>query len=323
MAFEKELEVALDAVVRASRLCQQVRTEIAEPGTLKKDDRSPVTVADYGAQAVVLQELRIAFPDIPAVAEESSAALKEAANQGLFERVQSYVHMVSNRDFDICEAIDYGAHPGGASGRFWALDPIDGTKGFLRNDQYAVALGLIEDGEVVLGVLGCPALAPDGAIFTAVRGQGAQQRDMAGGNARTIRVREPESLAAARFVESVESGHTKHGWSAQIAERLGITNEPVRMDSQAKYAALAQGAAQIYLRLPSRPGYRERIWDHAAAKLVAEEAGARISDVTGAPLDFSRGRKLEHNRGVVAATPGTFDAVIEAVKAIVPQTEEA
>ena len=59
-------------------------------------------------------------------------------------------------------------------GRYWTLDPIDGTKGFLRGDQYAVALGLIDDGEVILGVLGCPNLPNSdgsrGAIFSAVEG---------------------------------------------------------------------------------------------------------------------------------------------------------
>ena len=82
---------------------------------------------------------------------------------------------------DIHSTIDKGSYDGGPNGRFWTLDPIDGTKGFLRGEQYAVALALIEDGEVVLGILGCPNLTkdlknPDGAqglIFSAVKGQGA------------------------------------------------------------------------------------------------------------------------------------------------------
>lgn len=79
--------------------------------------------------------------------------------------------------------IDRGNSEGGAQGRHWALDPIDGTKGFLRGGQYAVCLGLIEDGQVVVGVMGCPNLPVDpkqpdgekGALFVAVKGQGAFQ----------------------------------------------------------------------------------------------------------------------------------------------------
>lgn len=81
------------------------------------------------------------------------------------------------------ELIDRGNSNGGPEGRHWALDPIDGTKGFLRGGQYAVCLGLIENGQVVVGVMGCPNLPVDpkrpegdkGALFVAVRGQGAFQ----------------------------------------------------------------------------------------------------------------------------------------------------
>ena len=184
-------------------------------------------------------------------------------------------------------------------GRYWTLDPIDGTKGFLRGDQYAIALALIDDGEVVLGVLGCPNLPnPDGstgAILAAVAG---------GAGARLVRRRRPtrgrcasprrRRLAEARFCESVESGHSNQDHSAQIAARLGITAEPYRIDSQCKYAAVARGDASIYLRLPTRADYREKIWDHAAGKFVVERAGGVVTDVTGAPLDFAPRR---HARG--------------------------
>jgi 3'(2'), 5'-bisphosphate nucleotidase len=204
---------------------------------------------------------------------------------------------------------------------FWTLDPIDGTKGFLRGEQYAVALGLLEDGAVTLGVLGCPNLeGPDGrpgALLAAVRGEGAWVLPLAGdgvGDRKPIRVADVTETAGARFCESVESGHSDQDQSSQIAAELGITAEPVRVDSQAKYAIVAQGLASIYLRLPTRKDYREKIWDHAAGSIVVEEAGGRVTDVTGAPLDFSRGRTLEDNRGVVATSGAIHDDVIAAVK---------
>ncbi|MEZ6046645.1 MAG: inositol monophosphatase family protein [Planctomycetaceae bacterium] len=113
--------------------------------------------------------------------------------------------------------------------------------------------------------------------------------------------------------ESVESGHSAHGLSARVAEALGIQNEPVRLDSQAKYAVVARGEADIYLRLPTRPGYREKIWDHAGGVLLVEEAGGTVSDVTGAPLEFTHGHQLEQNLGVIVTNGKLQEAVVSRV----------
>ncbi len=94
---------------------------------------------------------------------------------------------------------------------------------------------------------------------------------------------------------------------------LGIRSEPYRIDSQCKYAAVARNDASIYLRLPTRKDYQEKIWDHAAGKLVVECAGGKVTDVDGKPLDFGRGRTLADNRGVVATCGAIHDEVIAAV----------
>ena len=117
----------------------------------------------------------------------------------------------------------------------------------------------------------------------------------------------------ARFCESVESAHSSHGDAAQIAQHLGITAESVRMDSQAKYAAVGRGEASIYMRLPTRADYQEKIWDHAAGSIVVEEAGGRVTDITGKPLDFTLGRTLKTNRGIVATNGRLHDAVVKAI----------
>jgi 3'(2'), 5'-bisphosphate nucleotidase len=211
------------------------------------------------------------------------------------------------------------ATDGQAPPRFWTLDPIDGTKGFLRNEQYAVALALIENGRVVLGVLGCPNLptgdGDTGVLVVAVRGQGALALPLwdEAAAGKPIAVGDESDPVAARFCESVESGHSDQSASAQIAQSLGITAEPIRMDSQAKYAALARGDASIYLRLPTRADYEEKIWDHAAGSIVVEEAGGQVTDITGKPLDFSRGGTLNANQGIVATNGAIHARVIEAV----------
>jgi 3'(2'), 5'-bisphosphate nucleotidase len=131
--------------------------------------------------------------------------------------------------------------------------------------------------------------------------------------ANRITVSDITTTAAARFCESVESGHSDQGQSAKIASLLEITEEPVRVDSQAKYAIVAEGKAQIYLRLPTSKTYREKIWDHAAGMIVVEEAGGRVTDARGFPLDFGHGRMLENNSGVIATNGPIHDTVLSAV----------
>ncbi len=325
MLEESYRKAAIEAVLNAMRLCENVRGKLDSGASMEKADLSPVTVADFGAQAVVLHALHQAFPDIPAVGEEDASDLRGEENAALCERVVAEVNAVTpGRDADsVLAAIDRGNHPGGPKGRFWTLDPIDGTKGFLRKDQYAVALALIEDGVPVFGVLGCPQLPvqwtePDGArgcLFVAQKGKGCQQLDASGQLVDPVRVDMVVDASEAAFCESVESGHSKHDWSAAVAERLGIARDSVRMDSQCKYAAIARGDASIYLRLPTRPGYEEKIWDHAAGCLCVQLAGGRVTDITGADLDFSQGSTLKNNRGVIATNGHLHDEVVAAVQA--------
>jgi 3'(2'), 5'-bisphosphate nucleotidase len=88
----------------------------------------------------------------------------------------------------------------------------------------------------------------------------------------------------------------------------------VRIDSQCKYAVVARDQADAYLRLPTRKGYVEKIWDHAAGSIIATEAGAIVTDVAGQPLDFTRGTRLEANRGVVCASAGLHADLIAAIQ---------
>lgn len=315
-----EFETGLAAVRAAARLCQAVRAEMVESGTsqLDKSDKSPVTVADFGAQAIVCKIIGEAFPGDSVVGEEGSAALREAKNAVHLQNVVRFVGVEMPCDAQsVCEWIDRGA--GEAAGRYWVLDPIDGTKGFLRNDQYAVALALIENGVVQWGFLGCPALPQGGgigSIFVAQRGCGAREFSLDGEELGVIRVSAQSDVRRARLAESVESAHTNQGLAAQLSEALGIAAEPVRMDSQAKYAAVSRGDAEIYLRSPNArtPDYRENIWDHAAGHLVVEEAGGRVTDVRGNALDWSQGRRLENNTGVLASNGVLHDEVVAALK---------
>jgi 3'(2'), 5'-bisphosphate nucleotidase len=130
-----------------------------------------------------------------------------------------------------------------------------------------------------------------------------------------IQVTQEPDEARLRFVESVEAGHGNQALQQAIARAAGITQPSLRMDSQAKYGAVARGDAVLYLRLPSprSPDYREKIWDHAAGSLVVEEAGGRVTDMHGQPLDFASDYKMHNNRGVIVSNRTLHSAVIEAL----------
>jgi 3'(2'), 5'-bisphosphate nucleotidase len=329
--YEREQAEAIRAVRQAARLCRAVGAGIG-PGVLDKEDKSPVTVADFGSQAVICRALAEAFPDDPIIAEEDSAELRQPENEAILRRVIEQVRALRPGDdpsaAEVCGWIDRGG-TSGYRDRFWTVDPIDGTKGFLRSEQYAVALALIVEGQVVVAALACPNLpvgegsghVEGGVVFTAVRGQGAFLAPTEEGRGddpvlSPIGVSPRDDPTMVRFCESVESGHSAHGDAAAIAARLGILAPPVRLDSQAKYGVVARGEAEIYLRMPTRADYREKLWDHAAGALIVEEAGGTVTDVLGRPLEFQHGRELRANRGVIASNGRIHARVLETLRAL-------
>ncbi|KAK5069908.1 hypothetical protein LTR64_007910 [Lithohypha guttulata] len=230
--YTEELSVALKAVRLASLLTKShLLTYLSKQSVVSeetKSDASEVTVADFAAQAVIIAAIHAAFPDDNFIAEESGEMLRE--DQGLSERVWDLVEKameiaartdegdgaavdelrrgdvtmsLPGSPADMVDIIDKGQKGGQAersrSGRTWILDPIDGTKTYIRGHQYAVCLCLVDEGEQKVAVLGCPNLdlqrmnlaeedvkdgtivigetvvdpAPDGGwILSAVKGEG-------------------------------------------------------------------------------------------------------------------------------------------------------
>ena len=322
--YSPEVITAIRATIMAAELCQRVRRDLAGGESILKGDRSPVTIADFGSQAVICKLIKEKFPNDIIVAEEDSTELRNPGRSKILEQVTRHVgnFIPEASPEKVCSWIDYSSHT--LQKRFWTLDPIDGTKGFLRGDQYAIAFALIEERVVKFGLMACPNLYLDkdqpqgkrGCLFLAMKGKGSFQMDLQGGNKQPLSVSKTEAPSEALFTESVEPDHADHLFHQRLAQKLNIAKPSLRMDSQAKYGIVARGEATLYLRVPSpsEPGYKENIWDHAAGSIIAEEAGGKVTDTLGNPLDFSSGVKMEKNQGILVTNGILHDVVLNALK---------
>ncbi len=323
--YGEEAMFAVRVVGMAAKLCREIQSEMVTQA-LEKSDRSPVTVADFASQAVVASLLMDTYPQDPLIAEESSQTLQVAEGAKTLKAVTAYVARIHEgaESEDVCRWIDHG--DGKTADRFWTLDPIDGTKGFLRGDQYVTALALLEAGQVAVGALGCPNLnhqfeseiGGEGVVVVAIRGQGCWALKMEGKSLGKLSVSTIVDPGQARVLRSFESSHTDSGKLELIIKRLGTAHPPVLMDSQVKYALMAAGKGELLFRLlsPAQPGYVEKIWDQAAGSIVVEEAGGKVTDLRGNTLDFTRGRGLTENIGVFASNSHLHDNALEIVCSI-------
>lgn len=298
--------------------------------TLTKSDRSPVTTADFAIQALAGRLIEEVFPGDILVAEESAAMIKDGKAPASLEEITKVLARIwpETTPQKIFEWVDRGT--GTPADRFWTLDPVDGTKGFIRGDQYATALALVVDGQVQLGVLTCPRLAlargnaavvrtGEGSVLVACRGQGAWSASLKNGSGFSrLAVSSSCHPGNAVVVRSYEDSHTNTEQLDRLVEVLGIRSAPVRMDSQAKYAVVAAGAADLLLRFRSsnREYDAAKIWDHAAGALIVEEAGGCVTDLHGKPLDFSAGRTLARNEGLIASNRHLHEAALAGLRAI-------
>lgn len=331
-AYAELLRAALPAVADACTICRTVQKNMDQVRAIVKDDNSPVTVADFAVQAVIAQRLGAALGRFTLVGEETSAYLRNPAHAAELAATLAAAQEVWEdvTEEALINAVDLGAAAPDPAG-FWTLDPIDGTKGFLRGEQYAVCLAYIERGQVMIGILGCPNLSkdftrpfdqpdPHGVIYTCIRGQGVYEVPADDAGAKPIQIsRLPHGDHDAISVcMSVEESHTSAERVAAVlaaAEKRGLkTREPARLDSQCKYAVVARGQADAYIRLPTKRNYVERIWDHAAGALIAAEARCAVTDALGRELDFSHGRGLEKNRGILVAPPRPHGLLLAAIQ---------
>uniref|UniRef100_A0A804K2I0 PAP-specific phosphatase, mitochondrial n=1 Tax=Musa acuminata subsp. malaccensis TaxID=214687 RepID=A0A804K2I0_MUSAM len=355
--FYRELEAAVDVVERACRLCVDVKKALlSDKGRiLEKNDQTPVTIADFGVQALISLELKRLFPSIPLVAEEDSGFLR--SNSGDLQRVHghdgnSLVNLVLTAVADkatgaddpltsdvVLEAIDRGGKDAvsfdAQPATYWVLDPIDGTRGFLKGNDalYVVGLALVVDGKIVLGVMGCPNWKVDilssgihdrktgdcetGIIMIAHEGCGTWTRKFFDGMDKFLSMQGGWQQC---FVDSCYMVHEarfcipdSQTWdliplSAFFSSTVDDTKDrdrgtilllPTCCGSLCKYLMVASGRASVFI-LRARAQTSIKVWDHAVGVICIQEAGGKVTDWIGTELDLAAdeaGRRIIYPSG--------------------------
>jgi 3'(2'), 5'-bisphosphate nucleotidase len=259
-----EIDLTISALaLRAGRAIMSVYARArGDLGVEAKVDKSPVTEADLAADRVISDGLAAAFPDIPVVTEEQSASHREIGHR-----------------------------------RFFLVDPLDGTKEFIRRRrEFTVNIALIEDGVPVTGVVYAPAIgrifrsrASGGAIGEFV---GADGRPVAG-SGRELSVSKPDNAA---LVVIASKSHRDQATDDYIA-RYHVADFR-SAGSSLKFCLVATGEADLYPRLG-----RTMEWDTAAGQAVLTGAGGRVVRFdTQAPLTY--GKAGFENPHFIAFAPG-------------------
>lgn len=233
---------------------------------LKAGDE-PVTAADREASAMIVDGLSAAFPDDAILSEEA-----------VDERDRSRL-----------------TRP-----RVWMIDPIDGTKDFIRGEGgFATMIGLVVGTEVALGVVYQPAL---GRTYWAVRGEGAWLDGEGGAPATRLHVSSVNDLASLRMVAS--KSHRDETID-RVREVLGITDELNVGSVGLKLTLIARGERDIYVN----PQGKSKLWDACAPQIILTEAGGRLTDALGNAIDY-RAPELGLTRGLIATNGLLHDAVV-------------
>lgn len=357
--YYREIQAAVDVVERACRLCIDVKKSLfsSDGQILEKNDQTPVTIADFGVQALISLELGKLFPSVPLVAEEDSAFLRSS------NLVDSVVNVVSDRGSskdeaitkdNVLEAIDRGGKFGPEPATYWVLDPIDGTRGFVKGREalYVVGLALVVEGEIVLGVMGCPNWQEEDSNKSATEVKEYEKAPFAPG---IIMVAHVGCGAWSKGLLDIESSTTKMhmNWTRSFVDGCCLVQKgrfcisesqtweslplsplfdsttsvdsigdnqvlllPTCCGSLCKYLMVASGRASVFIQR-ARAERIIKVWDHAVGVICVHEAGGKVTDWRGDELDLAADRvdrrALFPPGGILVSNSSLHDQILEVI----------
>lgn len=261
-----ELRVAVDlARAAGAAILEQYKGPLDVEQKNQDDDSEPVTQADRIANELIVSGLQREFPGDGILAEESVDTTRRLGKS-----------------------------------RVWLVDPLDGTNGFIAgNGDFAVQIGLAEEGEVIVAVVYAPL---SGVLYRAVRGEGTwiERPQVEPEKAHVSEVRELSEmrLAASRSHRSPRMN--------KVVQRFGFREEVQRGSVGIKIGLLIEQQCDVYIHLSPRT----KQWDTCAPQLILTEAGGRITDLFGEPLNYNV-PDVQNRNGLVASNGASHDRIIE------------
>ncbi|MBM7562257.1 3'(2'),5'-bisphosphate nucleotidase CysQ [Fusibacter tunisiensis] len=245
--YEKELNCAIEAAETAGR--EIMKIYMASFEVSYKSDESPVTSADIGANHIILEKLQASFPKDGILSEESED------DESRFTQK-----------------------------RFWVVDPLDGTKEFIKkNGEFSINIGLVDGGEVVVGVI----YIPDwDLLYYASKGKGAYKKSLKDNSIESIQV--SKRLKPYRLL--ISRSHPSQKTQLFLAENAEMIASVTEMGSSIKGCLIADGTYDVYYNF----GLSMK-WDTCAMECIVSESGGILRKLNDAPIDYLEDNKL--NRG--------------------------
>ena len=264
--YGRELDVAVDlARAAGGTILAQYEKPLRVEQKSHEDDVEPVTQADRIANELIVNGVKKEFPTDGILAEESVDTERRLSKS-----------------------------------RVWMVDPIDGTNGFIDgNGDFAVQIGLVEDGEPVVAVVYVPLSR---VLYRAVIGEGAwierPQRETA-----RAAVSDRQTFATMRLAASRSHRSPRMN---KVVQRFGFSSEVQRGSVGIKVGLLVEQQCDLYIHLSPRT----KQWDTCAPQLILTEAGGRLTDLFGRPLNYNV-RDVNNRNGLVASNGAAHELIIE------------
>lgn len=272
--YDDELSVALELAREAgAAILDLYEGPLEIEQKTSADDREPVTQADRLANEIIVTRLRQKFPGDGILAEES---------------------------LDTAHRLD--------KSRVWMIDPLDGTTGFIDgNGDFAVQIGLTEDGECVLGVVYQPLT---GVLYRAVRGGGTwiERPDF---EPEQGWVSDHQEISTMRLAASRSHRSPRMD---QVVQAFGLHEEVLRGSVGIKVGLIVEQQCDLYVHLSPRT----KQWDTCAPQLILQEAGGRVTDLFGRPLRYNHA-DVQNRNGVVASNGLSHDRIVKLLQPLLAQ----
>jgi len=301
VTYFKELSLAVNLVKESSKITEWFRTNNLS-SFIKKDD-SPVTLADFASQIFIISNIKKHFPEDQIIAEEESSVFIDSDAENILKKCFNSLHITFEEN--IKETLNYR---GSNSKRQWTVDPIDGTKGFQKGLAYAIGMGFMVQAEPTICAIGLPNYKNTSlTIFSAEKNQGAKV-SYGDQNFTEISVSNKKEIKRFRICHSL---HYNKPWVLDFARSLGITNF-IPLDSMAKLCMVADGSSEIYIKPMNMQ--RSFTWDFLPGELLVKEAGGRITDIRGNPIQYVNDKCKITAPGLIASNGIRHEELLNALK---------